>query len=319
MAPRLLITRPMPDAVLARAEASYSVTANQENADWAQKDLAARAQGAEAIMTAPGAGLDKTVIEALPREVRMIATFSVGYDHLDLDAAKARGLVVTNTPDVLTDATADITLLCMLGAARRAWEAQDMLRRGAWTGWTPVQLMGAQLGGRRLGILGMGRIGRAVASRARAFGMTIHYHNRNRLSPELEEGALFHDTAEALLRVSDVISLNAPATPETENFLDERRIELLPEGAIVVNTARGNLVDDKALIAALRSGRVRAAGLDVFRGEPAVDPDYFGLDNAYLLPHMGSATVETRNAMGFCCLDNLDAFFAGKEPPNRIA
>ncbi len=319
MAPRLLITRPMPDAVLARAEAGYAVTSNQENADWAQQDLAAHAQGAEAILTAPGSALDTAVIEALPQEVRMVATFSVGYDHIDLDAAKTRGLVVTNTPDVLTDATADITLLCMLGAARRAWEAQDLLRRGAWTGWTPVQLMGAHLGGRRLGILGMGRIGRAVAARARAFGMTIHYHNRSRLGPELEEGAVFHDSAEALLKVSDVISLNAPATPDTENFLNAERIALLPEGAIVVNTARGNLVDDKALIAALRSGRVRAAGLDVFRGEPAVDPEYYRLSNAYLLPHLGSATVETRNAMGFCCLDNLDAFFAGREPPNRIA
>lgn len=319
MAPRLLITRPMPDAVLARAKVSYAVTDNQENADWAQHDLAARASSAEAIMTAPGAALDKTVIEALPPAVRMVATFSVGYDHIDLDAAKARGLVITNTPDVLTDATADITLLCMLGAARRAWEAQDMLRRSDWSGWTPVQLMGTHLGGRRLGILGMGRIGRAVAARARAFGMTIHYHNRSRLSPELEEGAVFHDSAEDLLTVSDFISLNAPATPETENFLNAERIERLPEGAIVVNTARGNLVDDKALIAALRSGRVRAAGLDVFRGEPNVDPEYFTLKNAYLLPHLGSATVETRNAMGFCCLDNLDAFFAGKEPPNRIA
>ncbi len=319
MAPRLLITRPMPDAVLARAEASYEVTGNQENADWAQKELAARAEGFDAIMTAPGAALDKAVMEALPDSLRMVATFSVGFDHLDLDAAKARGLIVTNTPDVLTDATADITLLCMLGAARRGWEAQEMLRRGAWTGWTPVQLMGAHLGGRRLGILGMGRIGRAVATRARAFGMTIHYHNRSRLSPELEEGAVFHETPEALLQVSDMLSLNTPATPETENFLNAERIEMLPEGAIVVNTARGNLVDDAALIAALRSGRVLAAGLDVFRGEPAVNPDYFTLSNAYLLPHLGSATVETRNAMGFCCLDNLDAFFAGKEPPNRIA
>ncbi len=220
---------------------------------------------------------------------------------------------------MLTDATADITLLCMLGAARRAWEAQDMLRRGAWTGWTPVQLMGSHLGGRRLGILGMGRIGRAVASRARSFGMTIHYHNRSRLSPELEEGAVFHETPEALLQVSDAIPLNAPATPETENFLNAERIELLPEGAIVINTARGNLVDDTALIAALRSGRVRAAGLDVFRGEPAVDPGYFTLENAYLLPHLGSATLETRNAMGLCCLDNLDVYFGGREPPNRIA
>ncbi len=309
----------MPDDVLARAEASYEVTSNQEDADWAATELAKRAAGMDAILTAPGAPLTMAVIEALPPEVRIAATFSVGYDHIDIPAAKARGLIVTNTPDVLSDATADITLLCMLGAARRAWEGQQMLRRGEWSGWTPVQLMGVHLGGKRLGVLGMGRIGRAVATRARAFGMEIHYHNRSRLTPELEEGAVFHETPEDLLRVSQVLSLNAPATAETENFLNAERIELLPPGAIVVNTARGNLVDDDALITALRSGRVRAAGLDVFRGEPKVNPDYFDLPNTYLLPHMGSGAVEIRNAMGFRCLDNLDAYFAGKKPPHRIA
>lgn len=319
MAVKLLITRPMPDAVWARAEKDYGVTGNQEDADWAQRHLAARAEGMDAVMTAPGAALSADVIAKLPTSVRIAATFSVGYDHIDLEAAAKRGLVVTNTPDVLTDATADIALLCLLGAARRAWEGQDLLRRGAWQGWTPVQLMGSHLGGRRLGILGMGRIGRAVAKRARAFGLTIHYHNRSRLTAEEEEGAVFHQRAEDLLRVSDVLSLNAPATAETESFLDRERIALLPPGAIVVNTARGNLVDDEALVEALRSGRLAAAGLDVYRGEPKLHAGYLDLANAYLLPHMGSATVETRNAMGFCCLDNLDAFFAGREPPNRIA
>ncbi|GAB5468256.1 MAG: D-glycerate dehydrogenase [Rhodospirillales bacterium] len=319
MAQGLVITRPMPDAVLARARADYAVTPNQDDADWARNDLPGRAAGAAAILTAPGAALTAEIIAALPESVKIAATFSVGYDHIDLEAAGRRGLIVTNTPDVLTDATADIALLCMLGAARRAWEGQDLLRRGAWTGWTPVQLMGTHLGGRRLGILGMGRIGRAVADRARAFGMTIHYHNRSRLAAEQEAGAIFHADPEELLKVSDVLSLNAPATAETENFLDAARIALLPQGAIVVNSARGNLVDDEALIAALRSGRLAAAGLDVFRGEPAVHPDYLSLTNAYLLPHMGSATLDTRHAMGFRCLDNLDAYFAGREPPNRIA
>jgi len=319
MAPKLLIARPMPEAVLARARRDYAVAHNQADAAWAQDGLAAEAQGAEALIVAPGAPLTAAVIAALPESVRIAATFSVGYDHIDVPAAKARGLVVTNTPDVLTDATADITLLCLLGAARRAWEGQDLLRRGAWTGWTPVQLMGTHLGGRRLGILGMGRIGRAVAARARAFGLAIHYHNRRRLPADLEDGAVFHDSADALLGVSDFLSINAPATADTDSFLDEARIALLPEGAIVVNTARGTLVDDEALIAALRSGRLAAAGLDVYRNEPKLHPGYLELANAYLLPHMGSATVDTRNAMGFCCLDNLDAYFAGKEPPNRIA
>lgn len=319
MAARLLIARPMPDEVLARARRDYLVTDNQEDAAWAREALAARAAEAEALLIAPGAPLQAATIAALPESVRIVATFSVGYDHIDLEAARRRGLIVTNTPDVLTDATADVALLCLLGAARRAWEGQSLLRRGAWSGWTPVQLMGTHLGGRRLGILGMGRIGRAVAERARAFGLEIHYHNRSRLPPALEQGARFHDDPEALLGVSDFLSLNAPATAETEGFLDARRIALLPEGAIVVNTARGTLVDDEALIAALRSGRLAAAGLDVFRGEPSLHPGYLELENAFLLPHMGSATLDTRNAMGFCCLDNLDAYFAGEAPPDRIA
>ena len=229
MAQRLLITRPMPDAVLVRAERDYEVTANQEDASWAIGGVPLKAEGADAVITSPGAALTAADIEALPESVKIVAIFSVGFDHIDLDAAKKRGLTVTHTPDVLTDATADIAMLCLLGAARRSWEGQEMLRRGEWSGWVPTQLMGAQLSGHRLGVMGMGRIGQAVAKRARAFG------------------------------------------------------------------------------------------LDVFRGEPALHPDYLTLPNAYLLPHPGSATVETRKAMGFCCLDNLDAFFAGKTPPNRIA
>lgn len=319
MRPTLLITRALPEAVIARAQRDYETRLNENDEAWPLDELVRRAEGADAIVTAPGFALKADAIGRLPDSIRMIATFSVGYDHLDLEAAKARGIRVSNTPDVLTDATADITLLCLLGAARRAWEGQAMLRAGEWTGWVPTQLMGTHVGGKRLGIYGMGRIGRAVADRARAFGMKIHYHNRTRLAPELEGDAIFHADPEELLKVSDFLSINAPATPETENFLDARRIDLLPDGAIVVNTARGTLVDDEALIAALKSGKVTAAGLDVFRGEPKLHPGYLPLKNAYLLPHLGSATVETRNAMGFCCLDNLDAFFAGKEPPNPIA
>jgi len=319
MTVRLLIARHVPDAVLARARQSYDVVVNEADLGTDREGLLAMAKGADAVIAAPGRPFDAAFIAALPASVKMIATFSVGFDHLDLAAAKARGFVVTNTPDVLTDATADIALLCLLGAARRAWEGQTMLREGKWTGWTPVQLMGWHPGGKRLGIYGMGRIGQAVADRARAFGMAIHYSNRKRLPPDLEKDAIFHADPDDLLKVSDALSINAPATPETERFLDARRIELLPANAIVVNTARGTLVDDDALIAALKSGRLFAAGLDVYRGEPKLDPRYLELTNAFLLPHQGSGTVETRNAMGFCCLDNLDAFFAGKAPPNRIA
>ncbi len=317
--PVLLVTRCLPDAVAARASRDYDARLHQQSEPLGQDEILAGAAAADAIITAPGAPLQAGLIGKLPARVKMIATFSVGYDHLDLAAAKARSLIVTNTPDVLTDATADITLLCMLGAARRAWEGQSMLRAGAWEGWNPRQLMGWSLGGKRLGIYGMGRIGRAVAERARAFGMTILYHNRSRLTPDLEQGAVYYADPEALLADSDFFSINAPASAETENFLDARRIALLPDGAIVVNTARGTLVDDEAMIAALTSGKLAAAGLDVYRGEPKLHPGYLPLPNTYLLPHMGSATVETRNAMGFCCLDNLDAYFAGRKPPNRIA
>ena len=316
--PVLAITRLLPKDVLERAAKSYSLRANPQDETWSPEEILRQAEGADAVVTSPGGPLPAAVIERLPDSVKMIATFSVGYEHVDVAAAKKRGIVVTNTPDVLTDATADIALLCLLGAARRAWEAMQVLHAGEWEGWAPNSFMGTHLGGKRLGIDGMGRIGRAVATRARAFGMEIHYHNRNRLDPALEEGATYYADADELMKVSDFFSINAPSSPDTESFLDARRIELMPQGAIVVNTARGTLVDDEALIAALKSGRLAGAGLDVYRNEPKLHAGYLGLTNAFLLPHLGSGTVETRNAMGFCCLDNLDAFFAGKEPPNRL-
>ena len=317
--PTLVVTRHLPDAVEARAARDFDARLNPEDTPLSGADIVARAQGAQAVLCSAGDRLDAGTIAALPDSVRILATFSVGTDHIDLKAAEARGLVVTNTPDVLTDATADIALLLMLGAARRASEGDRMVRAGAWTGWTPTQLLGTHIGGKRLGIIGMGRIGQAVARRARAFGMAIHYSNRKRLPPDLEEGAAYHADPEALLAVSDVLSLHFPATAETKHWLNAARIDRLPPGAIVVNTARGTVVEDEALIAALKSGRLAAAGLDVFENEPNLHPGYRSLDNAFLLPHLGSATVETRNAMGFKALDNLDAFYAGAEPPDRVA
>lgn len=317
--PTLVVTRHLPDAVEARAARDYNARLNLDDTPLSGADIVARAQGAQAVLCSAGDRLNADTIAALPDSVRIVATFSVGTDHIDLSAAKARGLVVTNTPDVLTDATADIALLLMLGAARRASEGERMIRAGAWTGWTPTQLLGTHLGGKRLGIIGMGRIGQAVARRARAFGMTVHYSNRKRLPADLEEGAVFHADPEAMLAICDVLSLHFPATLETTHWLNAARIDRLPPGAIVVNTARGSVVEDEALIAALRSGRIAAAGLDVFENEPNLHPGYRTLENAFLLPHLGSATVETRNAMGFKALDNLDAFFAGAEPPDRVA
>lgn len=317
--PCVFVTRKLPDAVTARLKRDYEARPNEADRLYTADEIVAGTAGADALLPCPTDRLSGEVIRRLPDSVRIIATFSVGFEHIDVAAAKARGIVVTNTPDVLTDATADIAILLMLGAARRAHEGERMIRKGSWGAWAPTGMLGTHVTGKRLGILGMGRIGQAVAKRARGFEMTIHYCKRQRLSPDQEAGAAYHATAEAMLPHCDFLSINCPATPETYHFLNAERIRLLPDGAIVVNTARGTIVDDEALIAALKSGKLAAAGLDVFEGEPNINPGYRPLKNTFLLPHLGSATVETRNAMGFKCLDNLDAFFAGREPPDRVA
>lgn len=257
------------------------------------------------------------IIALLPASVRAIATFSVGFNHIDLHAARARRIVVTNTPDVLTDATADVAMLLMLGAARRAGEGEALMRARAWRGWAPTQLLGTHLGGKSLGIVGLGRIGTAVAKRAAAFGLQIHYLSK---TPKQIEGlALQHHCNESTFWPRcHFLSLHLPATAETRGFLNSQRLSCLPAGVIVVNTARGDVVDDDALIAALRSGHVAAAGLDVFAGEPHFRAEYALLPNTFLLPHLGSATFETRCAMGHRALDNLDAIFAGRVPADSV-
>ncbi|UEM22461.1 D-glycerate dehydrogenase [Skermanella mucosa] len=317
--PVLLLTRRYPDAVMARAARDYRVLVNDDDHPYGADELVRLADGADALLVCAVDPVPAALVRALPDSVRMIATFSVGTDHIDLAAAKARGIVVANTPGVLTDATADIAFLLLLGAARRAAEGERMIREGRWDGWAPTQLIGTHVTGKRLAILGMGRIGQAMARRARGFDMEIHYHNRRRLPAAEEAGAVYHADADEMLSVADFLSIHSPATPETRHWLNADRIARLPDGAVVVNTARGTLVDDEALIAALRSGKLAAAGLDVFENEPKLHPGYAALPNTFLLPHMGSATDRTRDAMGFTALDNLDAFFAGREPPNRVA
>lgn len=317
--PRVLATRHFPPDVEARLATNFDAILNPEDRLYDGAALIAAAVGCDGIMCAAGDALNAATIDALPASVRMIATFSVGYEHVDVAAAIKRNIAVSNTPDVLTDATADITLLCLLGAARRAHEGTTMLRAHKWVGWTPTQLMGVHVTGKRLGILGMGRIGQAVADRARAFRMTIHYSNRSRLPPDIEKGATFHADADDMLAHCDFLSINAPMTPATRKWVNADRIAKLPKGAIVVNTARGGVVDDDALIAALKNGHLAAAGIDVFDGEPKIHHGYYDLANAFLLPHMGSATVETRNAMGFKALDNLEAFLLrGQAPPDLV-
>lgn len=317
--PKLLVTRKLPDAVLERAGRDYDARLNADDVSYKPEQLVTLSAGMDGILAAPGDPLTAQTIERLDDSVRIVATFSVGYEHIDTDAAKARRIAVTNTPGVLTESTAEIAMLLLLGAARRAAEGDALVRAGGWRGWTPTQLLGVQVSGKRLGIVGMGRIGRAVARRAGAFGMTVLYHNRNRLPVDEEEGATFYATLDDMLGHCDFLSLHCPVTPETQKLLGARTIAKLPDGAVVVNSARGAVVDDAALIDALKSGKVAAAGLDVYEGEPDLHPGYLELANTFLLPHLGSATIETRNAMGFKALDNLDVFFRGEAPPDRVA
>ncbi len=316
--PKLLVTRRMPPNVEARIARDYDAQTNPDDVIMTHEQLLTAAEGMSGILCCGSEKFDEKTFAALADSVKIVSTFSVGYEHIDVDAAKKHGVCVTNTPDVLTDATADIAMLCLLGAARRGSEGERLVRGDKWVGWHATMMLGIHMSDKRLGILGMGRIGRSLARRARGFGMEIHYHNRSRLKPELELDATYHESAASLMAVSNFLSINSPSTPETIQFLNADRINRLPDGAVVVNTARGNIIDDDALIAALKSGKVAAAGLDVFAGEPKIDARYRELDNTFLLPHLGSATHETRDAMGFCCMENLDAFFAGKSCPTAL-
>ena len=316
--PGLLVTRRLPAAVEARARRDYDALLNEADQLYGTDDLVRLAGDVDAILTCSTERWTSGVVERLPMRVRMIASFSVGYEHIDLAACRARGIVATNTPDVLTEATADIAMLCLLGAARRAYEGGTFLREGLWNRVNMTDLLGLELRGKVLGIVGMGRIGQAMARRAQGFGLEVHYHNRRPLPPEEAHGAMYHASLDELLPLSAFLSLHCPGGETTHHLINERTLALLPPGAVLVNTARGTLVDDEAVLAALRTGRLFAAGLDVYAGEPALNQGYLALPNCFLLPHLGSATVETRDGMGFRALDNLDAFFAGRPAPDAL-
>jgi lactate dehydrogenase-like 2-hydroxyacid dehydrogenase len=317
--PVVLVTRQLPAAVEDRLRRDYPPHLNADDRLYSKTELVERAKNAQAILSCHTEHFPADVFERLPDEVRIIANFSVGYDHVDVEAARRKGVVVTNTPDVLSDATAELTMMLMIGAARRASEGERLVREGTWKDWSPAFMVGTQVTGKRLGILGMGRVGQVVARRARGFEMTIHYHNRRRLPPEKEQGAIFHETLEGMLPRCDFLTLHCNVTPATRGLMNAARFNLLPEGAILVNAARGAIVVDDALVDALQSGKLRAAGIDAYNNEPNVDRRLVALSNTFLMPHIGSATAETRNAMGFRALDNLDAYFAGREPPDRVA
>jgi lactate dehydrogenase-like 2-hydroxyacid dehydrogenase len=316
--PLLCIARKLPKPVEDRIAKTYEARFNPEDKQLTSDELLARAAGCDALLITSADKMTAEFLAKLPPSVKAIATYSVGYDHIDLAAAKARGLVFTNTPDVLTDATADIAMLLMLGAARGAYWGERMVREDNWGAWSPTHPLGHDVSGQRLGILGMGRIGRAVARRAKGFDMELHYHNRSEVPEASSLGANFHARFEDMLPNCDFLSINCASTPQTRGLINAKTLGLLPPNAIVVNSARGEIVDDNALIDALNSGRVAAAGLDVFRGEPNIDPRYRTLDNVFLLPHLGSATRDTRIAMGMRAVDNLDAFFGGERPRDLL-
>ncbi len=313
--PKLLMTRVLSPAVIERARRDYDLELNENDHIMSADELVARCHGKDAVLITLTEKFTADVIGRLPPSLRVIATYSVGFDHIDLAAAKARGIRVANTPDAVTIATAEIAMLLILGSARRAPEGERLLRDRKWGGWQPMQLIGQRLDGKRLGIFGFGKIGQAVAKRARAFDMAIHYYSRRRCNGGEEQGAIYHDTLDSLLAVSDVLSINAPSTPETRGCINAAALAKLPRGAIVVNTARGDLINDDDLIAALNSGQVGYAGLDVYKGEPNIHPGYYELENVFLLPHMGTSAIEARNEMGFAALDNIDAAMTGREPP----
>ena len=317
--PKLLITRKLRPDVEARAARDYDVTFNPEDRLFTRDELIAACRTVDAVLPCHSELFSADVIAEIGAGLKIIANHSVGTDHVDLTAAKAAGIVVTNTPDVLSDATAEIAMLCMLGAARRGAEGDAMVRSGQWNFWSPAFMVGRQVTSKRFGVLGMGRVGQVTAERARGFGMEIHYHNRRRLPEHLEKGAIYHDTIEGLFACSDVLSLHCPSTAENAGIINAKTLALLPDRAILVNTARGALVDETALIDALTSGKLFAAGLDVFQTEPGGNPKLAALQNIFMLPHIGSATEETRDAMGFRALDNLDAYFKGEEPHDRVA
>ncbi len=315
---RAFLSRRFPDPVEERIAERYELVRNPASRVLTGDELAQAARGCHYIFISAMEQVPRVVFEELAGTLQAVATMSVGFNHIDLEAAREFGVAVFYSPGVLSDACAELAVMLLLNAARRGSEADRLVRSGQWTGYAPTQLLGVGLVGRRAGILGMGRIGQAVAKRLKPFGVELHYHNRTRLEQEREEGAIYHASADSLLRVSDFLLICTPGAPELANFLSRERIALLPPRAIVVNVSRGDTINDDALIEALESGHLFAAGLDVFANEPQVDPRYLTMPNVFLTPHIASATEDTRSAMGFILLDGLAAWEQGVTLENRL-
>jgi len=314
---KILITRKLIRESEDKASKTFNPIFNPNDELYSQSKVIDMSQGCDGILSSLTEKLDEQTINKLPDTVKIISNFAVGFGNIDLEAAKNRGIAVTNTPEVLSDATAEIGILLILGACRRAAEGIQSAQEGGWK-WSADYLIGKQLTGTRLGVLGMGRIGQKIAKIARSLGMIIHYHNRSKLSEEKEQGAVYHKDIKSLFSVSDVLSICCPATKETENMINNETVEYFPKGAVITNVARGDIVDDDALIDALNRRKIYAVGLDVYKNEPNLNPGYSKIKSAFILPHLGSATKDTRIAMANLAIDNIDEFFKTGNCKNKV-
>jgi len=314
---KILITRKLIKSSENYASKVFEAKFNENDHLLTKEQIIKESQGCDGILSSLTEKFDSDIISKLPKTIKIISNFAVGFGNIDIIAAKDKNIVVTNTPDVLTDATAEINILILLAAARRAREGINFANERNWK-WSADFLMGKQLTGSRLGILGMGRIGRAVADIARSLGMKIHYYNRTQLNKDLEKDAIYHKSLESLLSVSDFFSINCPATKETKHIINEKTIKHFPDGAVISNSARGDMVDDNAMVEALKNGKIYALGLDVYNGEPDIHPEYLTLPNVFVLPHLGSATKKTRTAMADLAISNIDEFFKTGKCKNKV-
>jgi glyoxylate reductase len=318
--PLVVVTRKLPDVIETRMMELFDVRLNVDDHPMSADELVEVVKTAEVLVPTVTDAIDGKLIAAAGNQLKLIANYGTGVDHIDLAAARKKNIIVTNTPDVLTQDTADMTMALILAVPRRLVEGERVMRKGNWTGWSPTWMLGHRISGKRLGIIGMGRIGQAVARRARGFGLSIHYHNRNRVHEDIEHEleATYWESLDQMLAHMDFVSVNCPHTPATYHLLSARRLKLLQPHAVVVNTARGEVIDEAALTRLLAAGEIAGAGLDVFEHEPAVNPKLLALDNVVLLPHMSSATFEGRIAMGEKVLVNIKTFVDEHTPPDRV-
>ena len=314
---KILITRKLIKDSEDKASKIFDPIFNSNDELYSQSKVIEMSKGCDGILTSLTDKMDKETIDKLPDTIKIISNFAVGFGNIDLEAAKKKGIAVTNTPEVLSDATAEIGILLILGACRRAAEGIEAAREGGWK-WSADYLIGKQLTGTKLGILGMGRIGQKIAKIAKSLGMVIHYHNRSKLKDEKEDGAIYHNSIKSLFSVSDVLSICCPATKETENMINKETVEFFPKGAIITNVARGDIIEDEALIDALNRRKIYAVGLDVYKNEPNLNPGYLKIKTAFILPHLGSATKDTRIAMANLAIDNIDEFFKTGNCTNKV-